>query len=164
MNPIVEQRIWNYIDGSCSPEEQKRIEDLIKTDPEYRNAYLELLEVNKLLTENNMEAPSMSFTRNVMEKIKTEPVPRSIKTLVDKRIINAITIFFLVSISAVLIFMLLQVDWQLQPEGDWTVRLPEMQLSASAKDWITKGFLFLDIVIALYGVDFLLRKKLLKQS
>jgi len=164
MNPIVEQRIWNYIDDSCSPEEQKRIEDLIKTDPEYRNAYLELLEVNKLLTENNMEAPSMSFTRNVMEKIKTEPVPRSIKTLVDKRIINAITVFFLVSISAVLIFMLLQVDWQLQPEGDWTVRLPEVQLSASAKDWITKGFLFLDIVIALYGVDFLLRKKLLKQS
>lgn len=164
MNPIVEQRIWNYIDDSCSPEEQKRIEDLIKTDPEYRNAYLELLEVNKLLTENNMEAPSMSFTRNVMEKIKTEPVPRSIKTLVDKRIINAITVFFLVSISAVLIFMLLQVDWRLQPEGDWTVRLPEVQLSASAKDWITKGFLFLDIVIALYGVDFLLRKKLLKQS
>src|SRR5690606_18925720 len=98
------------------------------------------------------------------EKIKTEPVPRSIKTLVDKRIINAITVFFLVSISAVLIFMLLQVDWRLQPEGDWTVRLPEVQLSASAKDWITKGFLFLDIVIALYGVDFLLRKKLLKQS
>jgi len=164
MKPIVEQRIWNYLDGSSSPEEQKRIEELIQTDPEYRDAYRELFEVDKLLTESSMETPSMSFTRNVMERIKTEPVPGSIKALVDKRIINAIAIFCLVSISAGLILMLLQVDWQLQPQDNWTVRLPEVQLSVAAKDWITKGFLFLDIVIALYGVDFLLRKKLLKQS
>lgn len=164
MKLIIEQQIWEYLDSSCSPEKFQEVEELIHSDPEYYAAYQELLEIRNQLGENDLETPPLGFTRNLMEKIKAEPIPGSIKALVDKKIIYTITVFFLTSILAGLILLLLQFDWQGQPQESWTMQFPEIRLSTVIKDWIIKGFLFLDSIIVLYAVDFMLRKKLLKQS
>ena len=71
MNTI-EEKLWNYIDGSCTPAEQEAIRLLIEQDEMYRLKYRELLALNSDLPAMEMDEPSMAFTYNVMEGIRKE--------------------------------------------------------------------------------------------
>ena len=42
----MEEKLWDYIDGSCPPGEQKAIALLIEQDEVYRRKYEELLRLN----------------------------------------------------------------------------------------------------------------------
>ena len=68
MNTIEEQ-LWNYIDGNCTPVERLEIEAKLAVNVQYYSMYQELLKVNEELNALDFEEPSMSFTRNVMEKV-----------------------------------------------------------------------------------------------
>src|ERR1700692_3429971 len=65
----VEERLWDYIDGLGNAAEKSEIEQLIATNMEWQHKYRELLEAHQLLTSSDMEAPSLRFTKNVMEEI-----------------------------------------------------------------------------------------------
>ena len=65
----IEERLWEFIDGHSSLEEKTVIERLLQTDTEWKAKYSELLEVNEMLQSSELEAPSMRFTKNVMEDI-----------------------------------------------------------------------------------------------
>lgn len=162
MKLLIEQRIWDYLDGNCSAEERREIHQLIETEAEYRIAYQELMGIKASLSKIEMEEPSMSFTRSVMEAVKAEPLPGSIKSLVDKRIIYSIAAFFLFSILAGLAVLLYQTDWQASEPVSMQIQLPKIQFPDFAKDWLINGFIFIDIIIGLYFADFILRRKLQK--
>jgi anti-sigma factor RsiW len=66
MNSIEEQ-LWNYIDGTCTPGEQQAISMLIETDENYRRQYEELLALNAEFANIELEEPPMAFTYRVME-------------------------------------------------------------------------------------------------
>ena len=97
MNTIEEQ-LWNYIDGQCTANEKAEIEAKLAIDSNYQAVYEELLAVNQELNNLEFEEPSLSFTRNVMEQVKLEPRPVTLKTKIDKRIIYSIGAFFAISI------------------------------------------------------------------
>ncbi|WP_423146450.1 anti-sigma factor family protein [Rubrolithibacter danxiaensis] len=160
MNILIEQRIWDYLDNNCSPKEREEIQSLIQTDPDYKTVYQELKDINDSLKGVELDEPSMSFTRNVMDKIKTEPVPGSIQSIIDKRIILGITYFFLFTILALLVMLFTQVDWSSNLPEQAGYKLPELQVSDTAKGWLKNAFLFSDIIIGLYFLDNYLRKKL----
>jgi anti-sigma factor RsiW len=163
MNTI-EQRIWDYLDGSCSEQERKRIEHLLATNSEYQSAYSELEGLHQDLAKIELDEPSMSFTRNVMDQIESMPVPGSVKSLVDKRIIYGIAAFFLVSIVALLTMVFKQIDW-VQPVSDALpqYKLPEVDYSFSFNSTYVRLFFFADIVLGLYLLDGLLRKRMLTE-
>lgn len=52
-----------------------------------------------------LDEPSMSFTRNVMEAVALQPAPVSLKTKVDNQIIFSIAAFFVLSILAMVGYM-----------------------------------------------------------
>jgi len=164
MKFLIEQLIWDYLDGNCSPEEQKEIKRLIESDVRYRAAYQEQLEIQAALSKMDLEEPPMSFKRNVMEAVKAGPQPGSIKPLIDKRIIYAISSFFLVSIIAGLSIFFYQIDWPLQDTARADGQFLELKLTQVSRDWLISGFLFLDTVAVLYSIDFILRKKLRKEQ
>lgn len=158
---LIEQRIWDYLDGTDTPQQRELTGQLIKSDPLYRQVYDECKSFNTLISATDQDEPSMGFTRNVMERINLEPVPASFKSLIDKRIIFGIAAFFLFTITALLGVLFYQIDWS-QTSG---FKMPEFTMPAiDSSKYLNSTyiniFFFVDIIIGLYLVDGFLRKRL----
>ncbi len=156
----LEERIWDYLDGTGTEEEREFTKLLIGSDSEFRALYEELRSIHLTVSSLDLDVPSMSFNRNVMEKIQMEPLPGSIKSLIDKRVIYGITAFFLITITALLGLLFYQTDWTQQsrmymPE----YKLPEFDTSNYVNSTTINILFFADIIIALYLFDGFLSKR-----
>lgn len=150
----IEEQIWDYIDGIGSVGYRLEIERKIASDEAYKALYQELLALNQQIGEISLDEPSLSFSRNVMEMVKLEIAPVSMKTKVDTRIIYTISAFFIVAITAIFIYVLSQLHFT----------APKIDVAVNLTSYLTpnliRGFLFIDVVIGLLYLDRLLRKKL----
>lgn len=158
---LIEQRIWDYLDGTDTPQQRELTEQLIIADPIYQQIYEECKSFNSLVYSAEQDEPSMGFTRNVMERINLEPAPASFKSLIDKRIIFGIAAFFLFTITALLGVLFYQIDWTQATE----FKLPELTMptfdsSKYLSSTYINIFFFIDIIIGLYLFDGFLRKRL----
>jgi hypothetical protein len=153
MNTIEEQ-LWNYIDGNCSPAEKVEIEQKIASDASIELAYTELLAFNASLNSLTLAEPSMSFTRNVTEQVKLEIAPVTLKTKVNNAIIYAITGFFGIAIFAVLAYIVSQ--------SKTNFTLPNLNFKLNFTNMVSptalRIFLMVDLVLALIYLDSFLRK------
>lgn len=159
----LEKELWNYIDGSCTPAERVRIEKLLDQDPEYRAVYQELLSLDADLMTMDLEQPSMSFTRNVMEAIQGESVPASVQ--IDKRLIYGIGALFGLIFLLVSGILLYSVNWSEQSfqfKVDFTVP-PSLTRTLLNSNYLTIFYLA-DVVLALYILDGFFRKRLLSKK
>ena len=156
----LEQRIWDYLDGTGTEEEREFTKQLINSDSEFRIVYEELSAIHLSVSSLDLDEPSMSFSRNIMEKIELEPVPGSVKSLIDKRVIYGITSFFLITITALLGVLFYQIDWT-QQSGMYIpeYKLPEFDTSNYVNSTTINIFFFADIVIALYLFDGFLSRR-----
>ena len=161
MNSI-EERLWNYIDGNCTPDEHKAVALLIQHDDLYIKKYNELLEFNNEIALLELDQPSMAFTYNVLESIRTQHTGKPLKARVNKHIIVGIAAFFILILATILIYAFSKVNWT---AGE-TIKVPE-QFTVNANKVNTifsgpviKGFLFFDLVAGLFLVDYYLRQKL----
>ena len=46
---MMEDRLWNYIDGNANTDEQQAIENLLAAQSEWKRKYQQLMEINQLL-------------------------------------------------------------------------------------------------------------------
>ena len=155
----VEEKLWNYIDGSCPAEEQEAIRLLIEQDEVYRRKYQELLLLNKEFAAMELDEPPMAFTYNVMEGIRNENALNPLKARVDKRIIRGIGLFFVLTISVMLIIALSSIHWSTAAAGSTATKFELPNLSHYFTGPAMQIFLFFDVVLALYLGDSYLRKK-----
>ena len=156
----VEEKLWNYIDGSCTPAEQEAIRLLIEQDEMYRLKYRELLALNSEFAAMEMDEPPMAFTYNVMEGIRKEQALKPLKAAINKRIVRGIGLLFIIMLSAILLFVFSQVKLnanEISSAASIKFHLPN--LSPYFTGPVMQVFLFFDIVLALYLVDNYLRKK-----
>lgn len=161
MNTI-EQQLWDYIDGNLDESQQKAIEKKIETDAEVKTQYEELLKLNLAFEHIDLDEPSMSFTRNVMESVVLQPAPISLKTKVDKRIIYSISGFFILSILALLGFVLYNTTFTMP---DFTAYFStNLNLEKFITPTSVYVFLFIDLIIGLVFLDYMLRKKLIRRE
>ena len=157
MNTI-EQQLWDYIDGNLNETQRKSIEEKIETDISVKLQYEELLNLNAAFSEMELDEPSMSFTRNVMDSVALEPAPVSLKTKVDNRIIYSIGGFFVISLMALLGYVFY----------NSTFTMPDFSRYMSVSFEIDKVitpislyiFLGIDLILGLIYIDYFLRKKL----
>lgn len=154
----IDEEIWAYIDGSCSAEESQAIAGKIATNKAYAVTYQELSKLNELMGSEDLEEPSMSFSRNVMEAVALEMAPKRLKTRVDNKIIFGIAGFFVLSLLAILVYAFANAE-----SGISTAELPKFNLTFNPGNYITpsflKGFLFFDLLLALLYMDRLLRRR-----
>lgn len=164
MNEI-EEKLWNYIDGTCTQAEQDAIARLIANDELYAKKYQELLALNQEFAVMELDEPPMAFTFNVMEAIRTENALQPLKAAIDKRIIKGIAIFFTVTIVALLVMAFSSIDIsgiKLDVTLPTNIKLPNAGgiLSSAFMKW----FLIFDVVLALFLTDaYLRRRKTTKQ-
>jgi len=105
----IEDRLWEYIDGISS--ERSAIENLLATNREWQHKYQELLNVHQLLNDSELDAPSMRFTKNVMEEIARHHVAPAARTYINKNIIRSIGAFFLTLIVGFIVWIFAHVSW-----------------------------------------------------
>jgi len=161
MNSI-EEKLWNYIDGTCSPAEEQAIRNLIAADEVYQRKYQEILALQKELETMELDVPPMAFTYNVMEAIRTEEAQKPLKATIDGRIIKGIAAFFLITIAALVVIALYSSNWS---AGSYSgIKLAnhvsaDISLVTGYTGPAFKAFLFFDVVLALFLFDSYLRKK-----
>jgi hypothetical protein len=156
----IEELLWNYIDGTCSADEQKTISALIKSDEEVRVKYQELLNLNREFSAIELDEPSMAFTYNIMEAIRTENAQVPLKATINNRIIWGIAAFFIVSIFVLLVFTMTRMNWSggnVSIDFSTGFKMPDISKYLSGP--VIKGFLFFDVVLGMFLLDSYLRKR-----
>jgi hypothetical protein len=161
----IEQHIWDYIDGLCTPAEKEMVEKLLQTDPAWNNVYLELKDFNTLVTKTDMiDEPSMRFTRNVMEQVSKYKVAPPAQSYINKKIIYGIATFFVVTIVASILYGISLIDFSSTSES--SIKLPEVDYSNYQLNWsqylnspVMYLFLFMDVIAGLLLLDRYLRRK-----
>ena len=111
MDNLMEQQLWDYIDGRASAEERSAVEKHLAENKAWREKYQELLEVNELMKSVELEQPSLRFTRNVMEQIAKQHIAPATRNYINNRIIFSIAAFFITSIIGFVIYGIGQIDW-----------------------------------------------------
>lgn len=157
----IEETLWNYIDGTMSEQELDFVEELIRTNQEWRLKYAELMDVHQLMQDNaDLEQPSMRFTQNVMEEISRLYIAPATRNYINKNVIWGIALFFLTTIFGLLIYGLGQIDWSQPASGT----MPDMQVPLV--DWTkmfsgtyVNVFVMVNIVLGLMLLDMYLTKK-----
>lgn len=152
INP--EDRLWDYIDGTCNEQERKTIEQLLETDVVWKQKYEELTALHQQLKSMELDEPSMGFRYQVMEQVLASPHPSLLKTKVDRRIILAIAGFFILLITGLLGYTLSQVDWSSTSGSSlpsWN--LPKINWSIFDSSGFMLLFLTADVIIGLFFLD-----------
>jgi hypothetical protein len=165
MNPI-EDRVWEYIDGFCSLEEQEIISQLIVNDPVYRDKYAELMDLQQNINLLEIDEPPMAFTNKVMDKITLQSKPLSAKATIDKRIIYGISALFGIMLLVCLVVIINNIDWTTSiniPENitdNYKAVESKFSISAANKTALMYSFFMFDIIAGLMLLDKYLRKRL----
>lgn len=111
----MEERLWNFIDGTVSAGEKTVIERLLETDEAWKAKYRELLQVNEMLHSSELDAPSLRFTRNVMEEIAKLHIAPATRSYINKKIIWGIGFFFITMLVGLLIYGIGQMTFAATP-------------------------------------------------
>jgi hypothetical protein len=156
MNSI-EEKLWNYIDGTCTADEQKTIDLLIEQDEAYRSKYHELLQLSQEFAAIELDEPPMAFTYNVMENIRAQNAQVPLKAAINKGIIRFISGFFVLTILGLLVIAATNMHWYAGNAVAPHITLPNISHYFSGS--FMQGFMFFDLVLALYLFDTYLRKR-----
>jgi hypothetical protein len=162
----MEEQLWSYIDGTATAAEKTFLEQMLASQEEWKKKYKEQLEIHQLLlTETELEQPSMRFTKNVMDGIAGIQPKAATSTYINKNIIRSIAAFFIISISALLVYSITQINWT--ADASTTTLLPDMK-DVPLPQWnVSKLFtgttlnimLMVTIVLSLMLFDGFLRRK-----
>ena len=168
----MEDRLWEYIDGLASPAEKTTIEELLANNQQWREKYRELLDVHQLLNASELDAPSMRFTRNVMEEIARFHVAPATRTYINKNVIRGIGAFFLTLIAGFFAFILSQFHWS--SNNDSSTLLPKAPNISLGLDKVDASkyvngtyislFMLISVIMGFVLLDMYLQRKRRQRS
>jgi hypothetical protein len=169
MDQEMEQRIWEYIDGHCSPAEKALISKNLAENPAWQSKYTELMGIHVLLQSEEPDMPSLRFTKNVMEEISRYQVAPATRNYINKNVIRGITAFFLVMIIGLLIYFVGQIRWSGNSSDSL---LPKYNLDAGKLNWgkllnntYLNIFIGINVILGLILADkFMQEKKNTRQA
>lgn len=160
----MEERLWNYIDGTAAADERTMIEKLLESNAQWKAKYGELLEVNQLLQASELEAPSMRFSKNVMEEISKMHIAPATKSYINKKIIWGLGFFFITLLVGFLIYGFGQTDWSAGQGSSISKNINKVDFSKVdfskffSNTWINV-FMMINVVLGLFLLDNYLTNK-----
>jgi len=163
----IESRLWDYIDGVSNAEEKSAIEKLIESNLEWQRTYRELLETHQLMTSSELDAPSMRFTKNVMEEIAKYHVAPATSSYINKKIIWGVAAFFIIMIVGFLVYSFGQLNWANSNSSNIvSPNLDKLNWGKFLNNSYTNIFIMINVVLGLMLLDMYLtrKKKLLKKD
>ena len=157
----IDERLWDYIDGSCNEKEKSFIQQLIETNLEWKAKYKELLEVHQLMQNSlELDEPSLRFRQNVMEEIAKYQIAPATKSYINKNIIRGIGAFFVVMVIGFIVSGFAQVNWTDTSSGtSLPFDMSKLEWGKFFNNTYTNIFLMVNIVLGLMLLDMYLGKK-----
>jgi hypothetical protein len=155
----IEERLWEYIDGFATPDEQSVIEQLLKENAGWKSKYSELLKTEELLRSSELEQPSLRFTKNVMEEISRLHIAPATKTYINKKIIWGIATFFFVLITGFLIYGFAQMQWNVPSDSGVLKKVNSFDFSKMFSNTWVNVFMMLNVIVGLFLLDNYLTNK-----
>lgn len=154
-----EARLWAYIDGISR--EPTVIEKLIAENVTWKAKYAALLQVHQLLSQTELEEPSLRFTKNVMEEITRLQIAPAAKNYINSRIIWGIATFFITAITGFLVYGLSQIDWTTasSAKSPLGIDLGHVDYSKMFNNSFVNLFMMLNVVLGLMLLDRYLNMK-----
>lgn len=149
----IEERLWNFIDGNVSTEEKTVIEQLLESNAEWKEKYQDLLHINTLLMSGDLEAPSLRFSKNVMEEIAKFQIAPATKSYINNKIIWGIGFFFIALLVGFLIYGFTQMTFTGGEESSLTKNLPKVDFSKFFNNSWVNAFMMINVVIGLVLLD-----------
>ena len=149
----IEERLWNFIDGSATTDEKTVIEQLLETDAAWKAKYSELLQVNDLLKSSELEAPSMRFSKNVMEEISKLHIAPATKTYINNKIIWGIGFFFIALMVGFLIYGFGQMEWTSGTESSISKNINKINFSKFFNSTLVNAFMMINVILGLFLLD-----------
>jgi hypothetical protein len=159
--PNIEETLWNYIDGSVNESEQEFVEELLRTNSEWRQKYAELMEMHQVMQDDvDLEQPSMRFTQNVMEEISRLYITPATRNYINKNVIRGIGLFFITTIVGLVGYIFGQIDWS-QPQSDVLDNVEQKSTNWSNvfSGTYVNVFIMVNIVLGLMLLDMYLRHR-----
>lgn len=157
----IEERLWDYIDGTCNEQEKSFIRQLIETNLEWKAKYNELFEVHQLMHNSiELDEPSLRFRQNVMEEIAKYQIAPATKSYINKNIIRGIGGFFVLMVLGFLIAGFAQVNWSDASSGaGLPLDLTKLEWSRFFNNTYTNIFMMVNIMLGLMLLDMHLGNK-----
>jgi preprotein translocase subunit Sss1 len=155
----IEERLWNFIDGTASADEKTVIEQLLQQDAEWKAKYSELLQVNELLQTSELEAPSLRFSKNVMEEISRLHIAPAAKSYINKKIIWGIGFFFIAMLIGFLIYGFGQMAFSSGEESRISKEISKFDMSKFFNNNWVNAFMMINVVLGLVLLDNFLSNK-----
>jgi hypothetical protein len=157
----MEERLWDFIDGISSAEEKTVIERLLETDAAWKAKYGELMEVHGLVKSAELEAPSMRFTKNVMEEIARMQIAPATKSYINKKIIAGIWFAFIAIIACFFIYGIMQINWTSSGSSNITIgnKLDKVDFGRFFNNTIVNIFMMVNVLLGLVLLDNYLNNK-----
>ena len=153
----IEEKLWDYIDGSCTTVEHQAISLLIETDTVYKNKYNELLQLNNEFARMELDEPPMAFAFKIIETIRAEQAQKPLRATINSYVIKGIFAFFMLIITGLIIAFLANIN-SINTSGLTSNSL--LPNFARLFDSRTLNiFLFFDTVLGLFLLDIYLRKQ-----
>jgi hypothetical protein len=143
----MEERLWDFIDGMSDPDEQSLVRRLLAEDNAWQRRYQELMAIDEAMQHHELDAPSLRFTKNVMEQIALFHVAPATKTYINKNVIRGITAFFLIMIIGLLIYFFGQFHWTSTSTDNL---VPQYSIGANNLNWgkaLNNGYVNVFILI-----------------
>jgi hypothetical protein len=163
MDQEIEKRIWEYIDGRCSPAEKAIIMQQIADNAVWNKTYSELIRFHEILQKEELDVPSLRFTKNVMEEIAQFQVAPATKNYINKNVIRGIAGFFLAMIAGLFIYFVGQIHWN---GGSTDSLVPTYSLDVSKLNWgkalnntYVNIFVGVNVILGLILVDKYMQEK-----
>lgn len=152
----IEERLWDYIDGTCTAEEHAAIEVLITQNDEWGKKHKELLTFNNEINAIEPDEPPMGFAFKVMEHIRSSEARTPLKTSVNKYLVNGIAALFFILLGATSVYIF----WNNIPVfGNSATDGNIIRMDIFTGTVVLKVFAYLDIMLVLFFADRLFRKK-----
>lgn len=165
----IDIQLWRYIDGDCSEQDKERIAKLIEKDEAWTIAYQELQDFNNTLHQHKtIQKTSEGFVDRAMDAIST-PQAKTAKDYLNTWVTKSLVAFFIILISTILVYSLIQIDWSSSTETSNTplfdvpdLTLPTTQWQPSATSLNILSFLVVLFIVIM--IDKLIKHSRLKTT
>ena len=127
----MEEKLWQYIDGTCSDEVRLAIATLIENDAAWHTAFNDMLQLDNSISNISLDEPSMAFSYNVMEGIRAQEASKPLKTATNNYVIGAIAGFFILTIIVVMVLLFSQSGLNIAA-SPVDVNLPDFSVSINS--------------------------------
>jgi hypothetical protein len=159
----MDERLWDFIDGRCSEQERAVIGSRIADDPVWQRRYREFLQLNLELHQQELEGPSLRFTKNVMDQIAHLQVAPATRNYINRHVIFGIVAFFFTLITGVIVYLAGKTQWAGNSSDNF---LSSHHLSPDNLNWggvlgslPVNVFMLVNVVLGLFLLDNYLQRR-----